>query len=373
MSAAEGSAGSHASAASPAAWRSSRAIFRPGHRRKTRAAQRTGVQPPHQHPRRRSHRHNNCGPRRQQQPCRHFVVAQRVLQIERQRHHRKHLGQIGADRRKHRHREDRNPQQVERQQRMRLAQLAPHEPPARRQEDGRSGQQYPTVPAVGKSFDRSHQQPERQRVERHVAPPGCAAVGLYGIGRQKPRAEPQRRRTHRNIDRKEPLPRPRRKDGGRHGRPRHRRHGYYRGIDSHPAPELGPRVDEAYQRRVDRRHGRRPEALEHPGQHQRRERPGQSTARRSQREERQAAHINLTVTQRLTQRGQRQHAHHDGQLVGVDNPYRIGRRHRQLRPQRRQRHIGYRAVQHREPHAERHGQHGTQPARHGQPVAGCSM
>ena len=89
--------------------------------------QQSGVDAFDQHARRRGDDHDDGGPGRQQQSRLDVVVAACLLEIEGQRHHGEHLSEERADRGQHRHRKNRDAQQVERQDGIGLAQLAADE------------------------------------------------------------------------------------------------------------------------------------------------------------------------------------------------------------------------------------------------------
>ena len=83
--------------------------------------------------------------------------------------------------------------------------------------------------------------------------------------------------------------------------------------------------------------------------------------------ERQLA-MQVEYADQLAQRRERQQRDHDGELVGVDDPDRVGGRNPQLLPDGRQGDVGDGAVKHRQSDAERHGQNGPQAAGHRQSV-----
>ena len=190
----------------------------------------------------------------------------------------------------------------------------------------------------------------------------------YGILRQEPAAERQGGQPYRDVHGEQPRPVGRGEDARRQRRPGHRRGGDHRGVDAHAASQPGLGVDEADQRGVDRGDGRGSEPLHDARQHEGLERPGERTAHRRHREEHQPADVDLAVTHHVAQRREGEQRDHDGQLVGVDDPDRIGRRDAQLLPDGGQGDVGDGPVDHRERYAEGHGQNGSEPLGHGQSV-----
>ena len=242
-----------------------------GHGRQPRPAEQSGVDALDEHSGHGSHDHDHGRPCGHQQPCRHFVVAEFVLQVERQRYHGQHLPQERADRRDDRNRKDRDAQQVERQDRIGLAQLAAdEEEPDDEQRCDAQGEQ-PRVEPVRKPFDRSHQQAEGQGVHYGVAPVETACAHPHGIVRQEAAAQPQRHQPDGDVHGEEPRPLGDGEDARSQRRPGDRRHGDDRGVDAHAASQLRLGVDDADKRGVDRCDGRGAEPLHHARQHQRRE------------------------------------------------------------------------------------------------------
>lgn len=172
-----------------------------------------------------------AGPCGHQQPCRHFVVAEFVLQVEWQRYHGQHLPQERADRRDDRNRKDRDAQQVERQDRIGLAQLAAdEEEPDDEQRCDAQGEQARVEP-VRESFDRSHQQAEGQGIHHGIAPVETACAHPHGIVRQEAAAQPQRHQPDGDVHGEEPRPLSDGEDARSQRRPGDRRHGDDRGVD----------------------------------------------------------------------------------------------------------------------------------------------
>lgn len=154
----------------------------------------------------RGHDHDHGGPGRQQQSRLDVVVAAGLLQVEGQRHHGEHLPEERADRRCDRDREDRDAQQVERQDRIRFAQLAADEEEADDDERRDAQREHARVQPVGETLDRGHHQSERQGVHHCVAPVEAVFAHPYGILRQEPAAERQGGQPYRDVHGEQPRP-----------------------------------------------------------------------------------------------------------------------------------------------------------------------
>ncbi len=154
----------------------------------------------------------------------------------------------------------------------------------------------------------------------------------HGVVGQEAAAQRQGGQPYRDVHGEEPRPVGHGENSRRQRRPGHRRGGDDRGVDAHAASQPGLGVDEADQRGIDRGDGRGSEALHDARRHEGLERSGERTSHRSHREEHQPADVDLAVADQLAQRREGEQRDHDGQLVGVDDPDRVGRRDAQLLP-----------------------------------------
>ncbi len=213
-------------------------------------------------------------------------------------------------------------------------------------------------------FDREYQQAERQRIQHAVAPVQTPPDDPDRVLRQKPIAEHESNDADRYVDGKEPVPRCNRQYSRRKRRAGHRRHGHDRRVDAQSSRQPVARINDTYDRRIDAGNGCGAHALDYAAEDQRRERSGQRTAQRSERKEHQTGYIYAAVTDDVAQIREYEQRHDYGQLVAVDSPHRIGRRHAHLGREGGQRHVDYRTAYDRGRHAERNGHYRPQPPRH---------
>ena len=314
--------------------------------------------------------HDDGGPGGHQQPGCHVAVSAGVLQVEGQGHQGEHLPEERADRRGDRHREDRDAQQVERQQRVGLAQLRADEQEADDEQGSDADREDPQVEAVRETLDGGHHQTEGQCVHHGIAPVEFPFVGSDRILGQEARAEHEGGQPDGDVHGEKPRPAGGREDGGGQGRPGYRRNGHDRGVDPHAAPELRLGVDDADERRIDRRDGRCAESLHDAGQHEGLQRSGEGTADRGDGEQGQSADVDPAVADPFAKGRKGEQRDHDRKLVGIDDPDRVGRRDPEFAGDRRQGDIGNRRVDNRERDAERHGQDGPDAAGHRNTVPG---
>ena len=160
----------------------------------------------------------------------------------------------------------------------------------------------------------------------------------------------------RHVHREQPGPGRDRQDPRRHRRADRRGDGADRRVEPDAAPEPAARIDEAHQRAVDAHDAGRAEALDDPGDGQRQQRIRQRAAERGDGEDDQPVLIDAAIAVDVAERGQRQQRYRHGKLVGVHHPDRRRGAGVEIARDRRQRHIGDRAVQHRERQAECDGQ-----------------
>ena len=248
------------------------------HEQQSRAAQRAGMEPLGEQSGQRCDDRDHGGPRGHEQSGLHLAVPEVVLQAEGQGRDGQHLREVGADGGQDRDREDRDAEQVERQQRVLHAQLAADEEEARDEECREARSDQPRVEAVGVALDRGHQQSEREGVHRAVAPPEAAHGAPHRIVGQEAAAECERRQADRDVNGEEPRPRCGREDAGRERGAGDRSHGDHRGVEPHAAAQVAAGVDRADERGIDRRDGCGADALHRTRQHQHAERAGQRAA-----------------------------------------------------------------------------------------------
>ena len=74
----------------------------------------------------------------------------------------------------------------------------------------------------------------------------------------------------------------------------------------------------------------------------------QRTDKRGAGEHHKANHVDAAIPENVAERRERQQRDDDGELIGIDNPDRIGSAGVDLLGNRRQRDIGDRAVEHRQ-------------------------
>ena len=192
-----------------------------GHGREPQSAEQAGVDALDENAGHRGDYHDDGGPGRHQQSGCHVAVAAGVLQVEGQRHQGEHLPEERADRRGDRHREDRDAQQVERQQRVGFAQLRADEQEADDEQGRDADREDPRVKPVRESLDGRHHQSESQGVHHGVAPVELSFVGPDRVLGQEVRAEYEGGQSDGDVHGEEPRPVGGREDGGGQGRPGH--------------------------------------------------------------------------------------------------------------------------------------------------------
>ena len=162
--------------------------------------------------------------------------------------------------------------------------------------------------------------------------------------------------TDRHVDREQPGPWSNRQDAGGDGRSDRRCDRADRRVEPDATAEPAPRIDEAHQCAVDAHDAGRAEALDDARDGQSDQRIRQRAAQRCDGEYDQPVLIDAPIAIDVAKRGERQQRDRHRKLVGVHHPDRGSGAGIDVPPDRRQRHVGDRAVQHRERQAERDGQ-----------------
>ena len=237
-------------------------------------------------------------------------------------------------------------------------QLATHQEHAEHQRPRQHHHRGGRGRAVGALADAQDQQPERARVE-YGADQVEPAAGLRGR-RQELQRKHQGQGTDRHVDGEQPGPGRDREDTGRDGRPQRGRRRHRHRIEADALAQLVCRIDEADQRCVHAHHPGAAHALQHPRRGQRRQRPTHRAQQGRSGEQGQAVTIYPPVAHDLSQRGERQQARDQGQLIGVDHPDRGGRRRVQVQRDGRQHRVCDRGVERH--HRHRHDDGGDRPA-----------
>ena len=154
-----------------------------------------------------------------------------------------HLRAEGTDRGHDRQPEQRNAQQVDRQQRLRFRELPPHE---ENPGDGRN-QDFDQASWPALATGQVHQ-PEHAHAEGEGAQKGARQVEADGgavAERHGPAGDGKADDADRHVDGEKPFPMRDRQDGGGDGGRNGRGPGHHEGVDGKPLAKLGARIGEA--------------------------------------------------------------------------------------------------------------------------------
>ena len=97
------------------------------------------------------------------------------------------------------------------------------------------------------------------------------------------------------------------------------------GVDADAAAELLARIDDAHERGVDAHDAGRAETLDDARDRQRRQRVRQRAGQRGDGEQREPGQVDAAIADAVAERGKRQQRDGDRELIGVDDPDRVGR------------------------------------------------
>jgi hypothetical protein len=288
-------------------------------------------------------------PRSDQQAGLDHRGAEHVVEVEGQGDESDALGDKAAHRGRHRQREDRPAEQIDRQQRHRLADLPPQQQPADRDRADEFADHRGGSLAVPDAVDAADQRAEHHRGERS-APQIEAMLARRGVGQTAHRQQ-KGHDADRHVDREQPRPRPDREDRRRDARPGRRRHRDHQRGHRDTAAQLPARIGEAHQRGGDAHHPGRTEPLQGPPEGQHFERSGQCADQRRAGIDHQPDAVDPAIAENVAERGEGQQRDHHRELIGVDHPDRIGGAGVQILSDRRQRDIDDRGIEarHRQP------------------------
>ncbi len=209
--------------------------------------------------------------------------------------------------------------------------------------------------AVREDVDADEEEAEGQRVQRRAGPvePARRAVG---IGQRAP-GHHEVDDADRHVDREQPLPGADGENRRGDGRPDRGGDRHHQRVQPDTAAEQGLRIGEADQRAVDAEDPGGAEALRDPRGDQLRHGVGERAAERARGEDRQADEVDAAIADPLAERGAREQRDHDRELIGVDDPDRLGRARVKFGGDDRQRNVGDRRVEHGHRDAERDRKH----------------
>jgi hypothetical protein len=239
-------------------------------------------------------------PGRDQQSGDDRIAPEYLLEVKRDRHEGQHLRHERADRGSDRQGEHRHAQQIDRQQRRGLQELAPdqHHPGdagTREQQQRVEGRAIVTYVVDGDD-EQTEEQGVEQRTRQVEAVRGARRAWQGARGEQRGDAD-------RHIRGKQARAIRDRQDGGGDGRSDGGRQGDDQGDQADALAEFGAWVDKAHQRDIDAHDPGRANALQRAHQGQGGERIGQRASQRSEREYYQPNTVDAAIADDLAERG----------------------------------------------------------------------
>ena len=197
---------------------------------------------------------------------------------------------------------DRPGEQIDRQKRHRLAELAAHQEPADRDAAGEFGGDRGDCLVVADTVDAGNQQTEHRGAEER-APQIKAMLARRCVG-QIPERQQKGDDADRHVDREEPRPRRYRQDRRRDARAGRRRHRHDERHQGDAAAQLAARIGKAHERRVDAHHPGGAEPLQGTAQGQHVERGRERADQRRRGVEHEAETVDPAVAKDVAERGE---------------------------------------------------------------------